>query len=189
MKKTKENRFIYVDPRRCLGCRNCELACATAYADCDLQTAVTKGLQLQPRNSVVQVDDMVMPIQCRQCEDAPCALACPTGAIYQEDGFVKINEGSCVGCKVCAMVCPFGAIIITQDINDNGNRRTKKAKARKCDLCFSRQDSDEVSCACVEACPTKAIMLVDYESYRKKIIEERGKELARAHSKTKVGWK
>ncbi|GAW29134.1 MULTISPECIES: 4Fe-4S dicluster domain-containing protein [unclassified Carboxydocella] len=186
MARAKENFFIYADPQKCLGCKNCEIACAVAHAGCDLQTAVTQGLQLQPRNSVVQVEDMVMPIQCRQCEDAPCAHACPTGAIYEEDRFVKINESNCIGCKVCTMVCPFGAIIVAKDITDEGTHRTQKGKARKCDLCFSRtQDSDEFTCACVEACPTKAIMLVDYESYRKKLIEDRGKELVRAHAHSK----
>ncbi|MDK2985113.1 MAG: anaerobic carbon-monoxide dehydrogenase iron sulfur subunit [Clostridia bacterium] len=183
MERAKENSFIYADPRKCLGCKNCELACAIAHADCDLQTAVTQGLQLQPRNSVVQVDDMVMPMQCRQCEDAPCALACPIGAIYQEDGLVKINEKNCVGCKVCVMVCPFGAITIRADKKEGGNSRTKKAKARKCDLCYSRiKDNKEKSCACIEACPTKAIMLIDLESYRNKLFKTRAKELAEAHT-------
>lgn len=187
MARAKENFFIYADPQKCMGCKNCEIACALAHAGCDLPTAVTQGLQLQPRNSVVQVDGMVMPIQCRQCEDAPCAHACPTGAIFQEGRFVKINESNCIGCKVCAMVCPFGAIIIAKDVRDKDGYRTKNGKARKCDLCFSRrQDGQEVSCACVEACPTKAIMLVDYESYRKGLMEERGKELVRAHVKTKA---
>ncbi|GAV21865.1 4Fe-4S dicluster domain-containing protein [Carboxydothermus pertinax] len=187
MVKTKENFFIYADPRKCMGCKNCELACALAHADCDLHSAVAQGLHLQPRNSVVQVEDMAMPIQCRQCEDAPCAHACPTGAIYQEDRYVKINESNCIGCKVCSMVCPFGAIIIVKDEKDKVNGRTKNGKARKCDLCLSRrQDNQEVTCACVAACPTKAITLVDYESYRKKLFEERGKELVRAHTRTKI---
>ena len=187
MARAKENYFIYADPRKCLGCKNCEIACALAHANCDLTTAVTRGLKIRPRNSVVQVGGMVMPIQCRQCEDAPCAHACPTGAIYQEDKFVRINKSNCIGCKVCTMVCPFGAIIIANEENDGGNRRTKNGKAKKCDLCYSRkQGNDEISCACVEACPTKAIMLVDYESYRKKLIEERGKELVRAYSGIKA---
>lgn len=184
MERAKENFFIHADPKRCLGCKNCELACALAHADYNLQTAVTKGLQLQPRNLVIQVDDMVMPMQCRQCEDAPCARACPVGAIYEEDGFVKINEGNCVGCKVCAMVCPFGAILMSADVNDEGNHRTKKAKARKCDLCFGRaKDNDEIPYACVKACPTKALKLVDYESYRKEIVIESGRKFIKAQTR------
>jgi len=182
LERIKENYFIYADPTKCLGCKSCELACAVAHADSDLLTAVAQRLRLQPRNSVVQSNNLIMPIQCRQCEDAPCALACPTGAIYQEEGMVKINEKSCVGCKVCVMVCPFGAITVTTDEDENESSRTKKGKARKCDLCYSRmKDNKELSCACVEACPTKAIMLVDIESYRKKLLEARAKEAVQAY--------
>lgn len=186
MAKIKENSFIYADPQKCLGCKNCELACALAHAGCDLQTAVAGKRQLQPRNSVVKAGDMFMPIQCRQCEDAPCAQACPTGAIRQEDGLVKINEQNCVGCKVCSMVCPFGAIVVTPVPNAEPNRKTKRGKALKCDLCFSSVRKDgQLTCACVEACPTQAVMLVDPEGYRTKILEARAKELAKAHSVTK----
>lgn len=184
MAKQKENYFIYADPDKCLGCKSCELACGLAHAGTDIFTAVVEQLQIQPRNSVIQADDIVMPLQCRQCEDAPCALACPTGAVYQSDGMVKLNRDVCIGCKVCSMVCPFGAISIRTELKETGNRRSKNAKALKCDLCVNRTgEISEDTCACVEACPTKAIALVDYESYRMKLLEARGKEIAQAHTR------
>jgi len=189
MDRAKENLFIHADPGKCLGCHSCELACAIAHSDYDdLQTAIANGLKLESRNSVVQVAGAIMPMQCRQCEDAPCAVACPTGAIYHhEAGFVRIVEDNCIGCKVCSMVCPFGAIIMTTDVNDVANNRNKKAKARKCDLCFDRMgDNNEFSCACIEACPTNAIMLVDYETYRKQMMLKRSEELANAHLAIKI---
>lgn len=185
MANQKENMFVYADPKKCLGCKGCELACALAHAGVDLETAVTQQMSLKPRNSVVQVEDTVLPIQCRQCEDAPCAHACPVGALYQEDGLVKLNRDNCVGCKLCAMVCPFGSIVMTKEVVEKADgKRTNKARALKCDLCFSRDGRiAEDNCACIQACPTKALTLVDYEEYRQKILVARAQEMAKARVK------
>lgn len=184
MSNPKENKFIYADPGKCLGCKGCEIACALAHADCTLEEAVLNKLQLKSRTTLVNVEGTVVPIQCRQCEDAPCAPACPVGALYQEDGFVKLNRDNCVGCKICAMVCPFGAIVMVQEQAENKQgKRTNRSKALKCDLCFSR--NNEVSkdnCACIQACPTKAMDLIDYETYRQGLLKARAKEIAKSRA-------
>lgn len=184
MSSLKENRFIYAGPNKCLGCKSCELACALAHADCDLETAVANQIQVKPRTSVVQVEETVVPIQCRHCEDAPCAKACPVGALFQEDGLVKLNRENCIGCKVCAMVCPFGSIVMTTEtVQKSEGKRTNRAKALKCDLCFSIHGNiAEGSCACVQSCPTKALSLVDYESYRQRILTARVQEIANSRA-------
>jgi carbon-monoxide dehydrogenase iron sulfur subunit len=184
MANLKENKFIYADPSKCLGCKSCEMACALAHAGCDLETAVAKQMQLKPRNIVVQVGATVVPIQCRQCEDAPCAHVCPVGALCQEDGLVKLNRENCVGCKVCAMVCPFGSIVMaTETIQKTEGTRTNKARALKCDLCFSRHEKvTEEACACVQACPTQALALIDYESYRQMVLAARVQEIAKSRA-------
>jgi len=182
MDNPKENCFIYADSNKCLGCKSCELACALAHAGCDLETAAAKQMQLKPRNSVVEVEGVVVPIQCRQCEDAPCAHVCPVGALCQEDGLVKLNRENCVGCKLCAMVCPFGSIVMTPvAVHTFQEKRTNKARALKCDLCFSRLGKvSEEACACVQACPTQALALVDYESYRQQVLLARVQEIAKS---------
>lgn len=186
MANQKENKFVYADPNKCLGCKSCEFACALAHAECDLETAVTQRMVLKSRNIVVQVDDTVLPIQCRHCEDAPCAHACPVGALYQEDGLVKLNRENCVGCKLCAMVCPFGSIVMTKEVLPTEvlpkaeGKRTNKARALKCDLCFSREGCiSEENCACIQACPTQALTLIDYEQYRQRILAARVREMAK----------
>lgn len=184
MANLKENNFVYADPNKCLGCKSCELACALAHAGCDLETAVANQIRIKPRNIVVEVATTVVPIQCRQCEDAPCAHVCPVGALCQEDGLVKLNRENCVGCKLCAMVCPFGSIVMTTDLPEKiGGTRTNKARALKCDLCYSRLGKvSEEACACVQACPTQALSLVDYESYRQKILAARVQEIAKSRA-------
>jgi Fe-S-cluster-containing hydrogenase component 2 len=144
--------FIMADPERCVGCHTCELACAAAHTEADsVLGAVLSGERLVPRNRVVQVAEVKLPTQCRQCQDAPCVRVCPTGATYQTETYTAVNQAVCIACSLCVMVCPFGAIRITTTEVDG---RTKRASV-KCDLCVDRPAGP----ACVEACPTKALSL------------------------------
>jgi carbon-monoxide dehydrogenase iron sulfur subunit len=182
MGKQRENEIIYADPEKCLGCHSCELSCAVAHGEGDLQGAVARGLSLRPRNRVVLADGVRMPMQCRQCEDAPCVFACPTGAILQEDGQVKIREKNCVGCKLCVMVCPFGVIFVAAEGEPDSKGRTNRGVAKKCDLCLDwKVRTGKALPACVDACPTKAISLVDMDAYRRVLLEARAAELAQSH--------
>lgn len=96
------NRFVIADPRRCIGCYTCMAACASQH--------LAAGLQSAPRLIVTHTRAGTMPIQCRHCEDAPCATVCPVNAITLTGQAVQVNEGVCIGCKLCALACPFGAI-------------------------------------------------------------------------------
>jgi hydrogenase-4 component A len=96
------NRFVIADPTLCIGCYTCEAACV------DVHEKV--GLQPQPRLNVTQTPQGTMPIQCRHCDDAPCAQVCPVAAITHTDHAIQLNESTCIGCKMCALACPFGAI-------------------------------------------------------------------------------
>lgn len=177
-KQQRENAIVFSDPEKCLGCHSCELSCAVAHGGYDLHAAAVQGLTLRPRNRVVAAGGVTMPVQCRQCEDAPCAFACPTGAILQEEGMVGIREKNCVGCKVCVMVCPFGAISVKAEADAPPDGRTNRGVARKCDLCA--RTGREVP-ACIEACPTRALSLVDLEAFRQSLLEARVAELAQSH--------
>jgi len=163
-----EGPFILVNPERCLGCHTCELACAEAHTVAgSLIGAVLAGERLQPRNHVLQVDGIKLSTQCRQCEDAPCVSVCPTGATYRTETFTAVDQRLCIGCRLCVMVCPFGAIR-TATVRING--REKRA-AIKCDLCSDRPEGP----ACVEACPTKALSL----KYSREVIQEANQITAR----------
>ncbi len=186
MPRQKENYFIYADPDKCLACKSCEIACGLEHSKTDLVTAVLENYWIQPRNRVVKAAGITTPIQCRHCEDAPCILACPKGAISQKEGMVYLNTEACIGCKKCLIVCPFGAISIKSEAKVNGDHKTKRAKALKCDLCIENTgEISEAACACIKACPTRAISLVDSEKFRKKQMEARVREMAAAIPETR----
>ncbi len=175
--------FIYTDPDRCMGCHSCEIACATAHSDFDLQSAVILNKKVYPsRNTVIKVDNFTTVVQCISC-DAPCIEACPIDVIYRHDnlgGVVKINEEECIGCKACAKACPYDSIKMVEAIltpeeiikAQTKKKKKKKLKALKCDLCFDNiGENGEYNSACVAACPTKAIILTDNNALRARAVK------------------
>ncbi|NLH81893.1 MAG: 4Fe-4S dicluster domain-containing protein [Phyllobacteriaceae bacterium] len=183
MPSQRENHIIYADADRCMTCHSCELACAVAHADGhDMMSAIAVREPLIARNHVVAFEGGAMPMQCRQCEDAPCTFACPTGACRQADGRVDIVEQHCIGCKLCVMVCPFGAITVKSEEHRLEETCTNRGVAKKCDLCVDwRAANGKTETACVEACPTKAIRMIDLEAYRVALRAARAREIAQSH--------
>lgn len=96
------NRFVIAEPSRCFGCNTCMAACSVVHK--------AVGLQGLPRLKVVTSGDRTAPVLCRHCDDAPCARVCPVKAITHEHDAIVLNETLCIGCKLCAIACPFGAI-------------------------------------------------------------------------------
>ncbi len=98
------NHFVIADPAKCIGCYACVAGCVESHRQA--------GLQAYPRLYIIHTQPMgTMPLQCRHCEDAACAAVCPVNAISYRDNAVYLNESLCVGCKMCALACPFGAIV------------------------------------------------------------------------------
>jgi len=156
------NSFILAEPEKCVGCRTCEIACALAHMTVPPAVAGEVKTRLTPRLFVVAAEGVTVPVMCRHCEDAPCANVCTMSAISRADGRVVVNTERCVGCRLCLMACPFGAIEFTP-INPDAepifsrvtNPSNKIAyRASKCDLCFDQPDGP----ACVNHCPEKALV-------------------------------
>lgn len=73
-----------------------------------------------------------------------------TGAMARDPktGAVLCDTQRCVGCWMCIMVCPVGAI----------RRGAGEQIASKCDLCLGEELP-----ACVANCPNEALVLEDEE--------------------------
>ncbi|MEW9124689.1 MAG: 4Fe-4S dicluster domain-containing protein [Thermotaleaceae bacterium] len=181
------NSFVVADPNKCIGCRTCEIACVVEHSDINIFTAGNSEIAFNPRLSVIKTKEVSVPIQCRQCEDAPCANVCPNGALFIKEGVVQVDEKACIGCKTCVMACPFGAIQIVEEYRNGkkifqnfkqviGNRLFFKEKmtVSKCDLCADSENGP----ACEKVCPTQALKIVKENKLNKSVKDKRKQSAA-----------
>jgi carbon-monoxide dehydrogenase iron sulfur subunit len=136
----------------CIGCQLCEVYCALEHSR-SKNIHKFKNEYPLPKNRVkVEINGKTsFALSCRHCEDAPCVDACISGAMQKdpETGIVINNHDKCVGCWMCIMSCPFGAIRKGDD----------EKVSLKCDFC---PDLNEP--ACVANCPQEALIVVKKES-------------------------
>ena len=154
---------IYVDLEKCTGCKNCEIYCAVEHSvGKNVFAAALESPRPVRRISVECSDSVSIPLQCRHCEEAPCVDVCPSGAMQndQQEHIVSHNQDRCIGCWMCAMVCPFGVIIPQKD----------SKIVLKCDRC-----PDLEIPACVTACPTNALIFGELgevmKNTRRKVVD------------------
>ena len=148
-------RAIFVDLERCVGCRSCELYCAVEHSSSkSLFSAISEHPCPVGRIKVESTGSAPFPIQCRHCEEAPCIDTCPTGAMCRDSlsGLVQFEEDRCIGCLMCAVVCPFGALASQKE----------SRIIQKCDLC-----PDQEMPVCVSSCPTGALLFDDLNEIMK----------------------
>lgn len=136
-------KMLSVDLTKCTGCRECELACSYKHHN-----------EFNPAKSNIQVsiytdDAFYLPMVCTQCDKPFCAAVCPTNAISASEVngayVVLVDDQKCVGCKMCTIACPFGAIRYMSD-----------GHVQKCDLCGGEPE-------CVAFCGPKAIEFKEIE--------------------------
>jgi len=131
----------------CIGCRLCEIHCLVQHSKSKkiIKAFRSERGAVTPRLQVEQSGYVSFALQCRHCDEAPCIEACMTGAMHRDPktGAVLCDEDRCVGCWMCIMVCPVGAI----------NRGGELKIASKCDLCMGAETP-----ACVANCPNEAIV-------------------------------
>ena len=161
-------------PEKCKACRRCEIACIAAHHGLTFKEALKKRDELVARVHVVKSGSVKSPISCRQCENAPCARICPTGALQQDDGIVTMNAQICSGCQLCIMACPYGAISLESiglpsATSETMAQKSMRSVAVRCDLCkdWMKREGKSVP-ACVEACPQRAIEFGPIEELRRK---------------------
>jgi NAD(P)H-nitrite reductase large subunit/Fe-S-cluster-containing hydrogenase component 2 len=136
---------------RCLACRSCELACAVVHSRTRrLDGAIAEHPLPRRRVSIVRSEGGLEALRCEQCDEPLCLFSCKSGALHRraEDGRVTLDEERCLGCLMCLMVCPYG---IRPDV--------ARDRVTRCDVC-----GDLATPACVEACPTHALLAEDRPS-------------------------
>jgi carbon-monoxide dehydrogenase iron sulfur subunit len=145
-------KTVFVDPLQCIGCRQCEFACAVEHSKSkEPFLAIFEDPPPRPRIHVEvgPYQGSSFPNKCRHCNPAPCQQICPTGAISRSDDIVLVDIEKCIACAMCAMVCPFDTITF--------HVQTTRVVATKCDGCFDRVQHG-LDPACVEACKVDALV-------------------------------
>ena len=138
---------IYVKEEWCLSCHLCEYNCAFANSGMIDMALALKGKPLYPRIHIEWNESVTYAVSCRHCEDPLCVRCCIAGALFKEDGMIRVDQDKCVGCLTCVLVCPYGALAP----NENG-------VMQKCELCMTNSAGEP---ACVKGCPNRAIVYED----------------------------
>jgi len=185
-----EGVAVLVDLDKCIGCRACQTACKDWNGRFAEKTQFTGSLAspswlsaadwkvvffyedkttkrlLTPAGEVAfsQVDMVPLPYNCMHCVAAPCATACPVGAIkVTGEGAVVINRDECIGCSYCELACPY-------DVPKKG----ADGRYYKCTFCVDKIQNGQAP-ACVEVCPTNVFTF----GPAKEVIEKAKSEQAK----------
>jgi carbon-monoxide dehydrogenase iron sulfur subunit len=149
-------KTVFINPERCIGCLQCELACAVEHSASKDETLAFLEAPVPRKRVHVQagpVPTFSFPNRCRHCDPAPCLQVCPTGAIYWDAGnaLVLIDDKKCIGCAMCAVVCPFDVLTF------HPLAGSPTPVAVKCDGCIERVGRGDTP-ACVEVCKVDALV-------------------------------
>lgn len=160
--------MVYINPAKCTGCKSCEVACAVEKSESkNLFEAIFEKPIPKARTKVILVDFFNFPARCQHCEEAPCLNVCPTSAIGKSpEGYILLEEKRCIGCLMCVIACPFG--------HPRYEREYKSIL--KCDLCIERVREGKLP-ACVEACPTEALLFGTVEEITERVKRESSEKL------------
>ncbi len=170
-----EQYGILFDSTLCVGCRACEVACASEKELGRSPDEIFEGRPAEDARALasnvftyvtrhqLEADPATMAfgkVQCMHCIEPACVSSCPVQALEKTvRGPVIWHEDLCLGCRYCMMACPF---LVPRFEWDSQNPRICK-----CDMCYDRIQQGKEP-ACVAACPSGALKF----GKRQDLVEE-----------------
>ncbi|MFC1953237.1 4Fe-4S dicluster domain-containing protein [Chloroflexota bacterium] len=166
-----EEKVIVFNPVLCTGCMRCMTTCttynfgATSLSKSRIQIVRHEG------HAITRMDEednlIFQPLVCQQCDKPHCLNACPVKAISEDKETLakSINYDKCIGCRLCMIACPFGAM----------RYDPLRKKVYKCELC-------EGDPQCVKLCPTEALLFMPKEVANTVKIAALSQKLIKAQS-------
>ena len=153
-----EFRGMLYDATRCVGCQECERACAIAHqlpeptdeVKVDILRKTSEFQRCVINNYTTSKGEVFVRNQCMHCNEPACAAACLTQAMYKtKEGPVIWREEKCMGCRYCMVSCPFDV--------PKFEFHSANPKIQKCDMCYDRIIKGQMP-SCAEACPGEALV-------------------------------
>jgi len=145
---------VLTDTTRCIGCRQCEEACAAEHGlpNPGTDEAVFEEIRNTSEAAYTVVNryqtdagTVYVKKQCMHCSQPACTAACLTKAMYKtKEGPVIWRKNKCMGCRYCMVSCPFDV--------PKFEYHSAVPRIMKCNMCWERQQAGKIP-ACVEACP------------------------------------
>ncbi|MFC2030762.1 4Fe-4S dicluster domain-containing protein [Chloroflexota bacterium] len=163
---------MVIDLDKCTGCQSCTVACRmennvsfVGQEETDADRAIFWNEVLTSfEGEYPNVRASIIPRPCFHCSNPPCIKVCPVGATYVDDesGLVLQRYERCIGCRYCAVACPYGARYFnwyepewpesTQLYQNPDVPIRPKGIVEKCLYCVQRLPIP----ACVQACSSGA---------------------------------
>ncbi|MBD1575675.1 MULTISPECIES: cytochrome c nitrite reductase Fe-S protein [Vibrio] len=152
MKDGKIRYGMVHDENLCIGCTACTDACREVNK---VPEGVTR-LKIKRSEAIGEYPNAGYTferISCQHCDNAPCVHVCPTGASYKDPktGIVDVHHDLCVGCGYCLAACPYQVRFFNPETH----------VADKCNFCRDTNLKNGKQPACVESCPTNALVFGD----------------------------
>ncbi len=162
-----------------------------AHTDVNKRTGITllRVYRMDDGSRFPENRSVYVPMSCQQCDHhTPCVSVCPQNAVEldPQTGVVSQIPERCLGCRYCMAACPYHARYFNwydpqwpkgmdQALNPDVSPRMRGV-VEKCNLCHGRLHAAKAKAAvegkrdispqdyvpaCVEACPTGAIVFGD----------------------------
>jgi molybdopterin-containing oxidoreductase family iron-sulfur binding subunit len=169
--------MMVVDPRRCIGCNACTVACKS-------ENVTPPGVSYRTVKEIEtgkfpNISRIFKPVNCAQCDNPPCMKAAPPGAIYKRpDGIVAVDYAkftSREAFEAARRACPYSALYYddgsfytedtpggvqpfeTRQFDEYESKYERKhgeepmGSVRKCHFCLHRLNAGMLP-ACVSTC-------------------------------------